>query len=65
MTTRIAYYSWKGHTGKVAATLAETLGAELVQIEPLKTFNIGIQAAKAFFFDEVTDKTGQHRSRRG
>jgi hypothetical protein len=34
MTIRIAYFSWKGHTEKVATTLARLLDAELVRIEP-------------------------------
>ena len=31
MTIRIVYYSWKGHTEKVAATLAKLLDAEMIK----------------------------------
>jgi len=49
MTTRIAYYSWKGHTEKVATALANLLGAELVRIEPVRDESIAGKAMKAFF----------------
>ena len=48
MVVRIAYFSWKGHTQKVATALAERVDAELVRIEPLKEFNIAIGGMKAF-----------------
>ncbi len=48
MVIRIAYYSWKGHTQKVATALGERVNAELVRIEPLKGFNIAIGGMKAF-----------------
>ena len=48
MNIRIAYFSWKGHTQKVATALAERLNAELVRIEPLKEFTIAIGGMKAF-----------------
>jgi NAD(P)H-dependent FMN reductase len=44
---RIAYFSWKGHTQKVATALAKRLNAEMVRIEPLTEFNIGIGGMKA------------------
>jgi flavorubredoxin len=44
---RIAYFSWKGHTEKVATALALLLDAELVRIEPLTEFNIAIGGIKA------------------
>lgn len=50
MTIRIAYFSWNGHTQKVATALAERVNAELVRIEPLKEFNIAIGGMKALFF---------------
>jgi flavodoxin len=34
MKTIVAYYTWQGHTGKVAKALASRIGADLVQIEP-------------------------------
>jgi NAD(P)H-dependent FMN reductase len=48
MTIRIAFFSWKGHTEKVAIALARPLDAELVRIEPLKEFNIAIGGMKAW-----------------
>jgi len=36
MKTIVAFYSWKGHTGKVAKALAGKIGADLVQIEAEK-----------------------------
>ena len=33
MKTIVAFYSWKGHTGKVAKALAGRIGADLVQVE--------------------------------
>jgi flavodoxin len=47
MVIRVAYFSWKGHTQKVATALAERVNAELVRIEPLNTFNIAIGGMKA------------------
>jgi flavodoxin len=61
---RIAYFSWKGHTQKVAAALAERVNAELVRIEPLKEHNIAIGGMKAFLAKQApikpckTDLTG-------
>ena len=49
MTIRIAYFSWKGHTQKVAIALADRVNAELVRIEPLNSFNIAIGGMKALF----------------
>jgi NAD(P)H-dependent FMN reductase len=49
MTTRIAYYSWQGHTEKVATALARLLNAELVPIEPVNNCRVGREALKAFF----------------
>jgi flavodoxin len=48
MVIRIAYFSWKGHTQKIATALAERLNTELVRIEPPGTFNIAIGGMKAF-----------------
>jgi flavodoxin len=36
MKILVAFYSWKGHTGKVAKALATRTGADLVQIEAEK-----------------------------
>jgi NAD(P)H-dependent FMN reductase len=47
MVIRIAYFSWKGHTQKVATALAKRVNAEMVRIEPLNTFNIAIGGMKA------------------
>lgn len=35
MKILIVYYTWKGHTGKVASALAQRLGADAIKIEPL------------------------------
>jgi flavodoxin len=48
MTIRIAYFSWQGHTQKVATALAGLVNAELVRIEPLREFNIAIGGMKAW-----------------
>jgi flavodoxin len=64
MAIRIAYFSWKGHTQKVAAALADRVNAELVRIEPLKEHNIAIGGMKAFLAKQApikpckTDLTG-------
>jgi flavodoxin len=49
MTIRIAYYSWKGHTEKVATALAKLLDAELVRIEPVREGGVAGNAMKALF----------------
>ena len=49
MTTRIAYFSWKGHTEKTATALAKLLDAELVRIEPAGDIRVAGGAMKAFF----------------
>ena len=49
MTIRIAYYSWQGHTEKVATALARSLNAELVRIEPPGKFSLAIGGIKALF----------------
>jgi len=36
MKTIVTYYTWQGHTGKVAKALATRIGADLVQIEAEK-----------------------------
>ena len=41
MTTRIAYFSWKGHTEKTATSLAKLLDAELVKIQPAAEISVG------------------------
>jgi flavodoxin len=43
----IAYYSWQGHTAKVAQALAGILGADLVRIEPVSESGMLVKAAKA------------------
>ncbi|MDD1701087.1 MAG: hypothetical protein LUQ04_09905 [Methanoregula sp.] len=48
MAIRIAYFSWKGHTQKVATALARLVNAELVRIEPPGEFNIAVGAMKAW-----------------
>ena len=47
MTICIVYFSWKGHTEKVAKTLADLLHAEMVRIEPLTEPGIARQGIKA------------------
>ena len=48
MVIRIAYFSWKGHTEKVATALANRVNAELVRIESLNEYNVAIGGMKAF-----------------
>jgi flavodoxin len=48
MKTLVAYYTWKGHTGKVAKALAGRIGADLVQIEPEKESGMFMKAMSAF-----------------
>jgi flavorubredoxin len=48
MVIRIAYFSWKGHTEKVATALASRVNAELVRIESLSEYNVAIGGMKAF-----------------
>lgn len=48
MATRVVYYSWKGHTEKVAVALATLLNAELVRIEAVKEGGVAGKAMKAF-----------------
>jgi flavorubredoxin len=47
MTIRIVYFSWKGHTEKVAKMLADLLHAEMIRIEPLTEPAIARQGIKA------------------
>ncbi|HMK53898.1 MAG TPA: hypothetical protein VK444_03870 [Methanobacteriaceae archaeon] len=49
MNIMVAYYSWQGHTRKVAELLSEKLDAQLVQIEATKESAVPIKALKAFF----------------
>jgi len=49
MAIRVVYYSWKGHTEKVATVLAKQLNADLVPIEAARKFNVVAGAVKAFF----------------
>jgi flavodoxin len=49
MVTRIVYFSWKGHTEKVATALANLLDAELVRIEQVGDCHVGRDAMKAIF----------------
>ena len=48
MTILIAWFSWKGHTEKVARGLGERLDARLVRIVPAREIRIGREAMKAF-----------------
>jgi flavodoxin len=48
MKTIVAYYTWQGHTGKVAKALASRIGADLVQIEPEKESGMFMKAMSAF-----------------
>jgi flavodoxin len=47
MKTIVAYYTWQGHTGKVAKALAGRIGADLVQIEPEKESGMFMKAMSA------------------
>ncbi|MDD1653457.1 MAG: hypothetical protein LUQ64_02810 [Methanomicrobiales archaeon] len=48
MQVLIAYYSWQGHTARVAQALATQLGAEMVRIEPVAESGMFGKAMKAF-----------------
>lgn len=60
----IVYYSWRGHTGKVAAALAERVGGRLERIEPVSEvgmFRKGMMAAfgmRAAIRPTATDLAG-------
>jgi flavodoxin len=47
MKTIIAYYTWQGHTGKVAKALSSRIGADLVQIEPERETGMFMKAMNA------------------
>ena len=47
MHVLIAYYSWQGHTAKIAQALAGQLGAEMVRIEPVAESGMFVKAMKA------------------
>ena len=47
MKILIAYYTWQGHTGKVAKALASRTGADLVQIEPERESGMVMKAMSA------------------
>ena len=47
MKTIVAYYTWQGHTGKVAKALASRIGADLVQIEPERESGLFMKAMNA------------------
>jgi len=49
MAIRIAYFSYQGHTQKVATMLSRLVNAELVRIEPLREPSVAIGGMKAFF----------------
>ncbi len=49
LVMRIAYFSWKGHTEKVATALASLLDAELVRIEPLRESGMAGKLLKTLF----------------
>ncbi|MGD1004554.1 MAG: NAD(P)H-dependent oxidoreductase [Methanoregulaceae archaeon] len=49
MAIRVVYFSWKGHTEKVAIALAKLLDAELIQIEPVRDCGMAGKAMKALF----------------
>jgi flavodoxin len=47
MKTIVVYYTWQGHTGKVAKALATRIGADLVQIEPERETGMFMKAMNA------------------
>jgi flavodoxin len=49
MRTLIAYYTWQGHTAKVAEALGKELIADIIKIEPTCECCIVINAIKAIF----------------
>lgn len=49
MKTLVVYYTWQGHTGKVAKALASRIGADLVQIEPERESGMFMKAISALF----------------
>ena len=48
MKILVVFYSWQGHTGKVAKALATRLGADLVQVEAEKESGMFGKAMGAF-----------------
>jgi len=48
MKTLVVFYSWQGHTGRVAKALATRLGADLVQVEAEKESGMFGKAMGAF-----------------
>lgn len=49
MKILVVSYSWQGHTRKVAKTLSEKLGAEFIEIEPVKESSMISKVFKALF----------------
>jgi flavodoxin len=49
MKVMVAYFSWQGHTQKVAEEVASMLQAPLQRIEAKKDSNIAIKGMKAYF----------------
>ena len=47
MKILVAFYTWQGHTGKVAKALAVRIGADLVQIEPERESGMFMKAISA------------------
>ena len=49
MRVLVVYYSWQGHTGRVAKALSDLLGAGLVRIEPVSESGMMGKAFGAMF----------------
>ena len=47
MKILVVFYTWQGHTGKVAKALASRIGADLVQIEPERESGMFMKAISA------------------
>jgi flavodoxin len=46
MAIRVVYFSWKGHTEKIAIAITKLLNAELVRIEPPSDVHVVIGGMK-------------------
>lgn len=49
MKVLVTYYSWKGHTEKVAQALASKINAQTLRVEQVKDSSMPVKAMKALF----------------
>ena len=62
MVVRIAYFSWKGHTQKVATALAERVDAELVRDRTAQRVQHSNWRDEGIHVREISHQTMQNRS---